>query len=197
MKNNLTLHPESVSAQQRCDLKDQKPIVLWLTGLSGAGKSTIANALEVELHARQRHTYLLDGDNVRTRLCGDLGFSEEDRQENIRRISEVSRLFVESGLIVITAFISPSLRDRAMAREIIGESAFVEVYIATPLSECERRDPKGLYRKAREGLIKNFTGIDAIYEAPVNPDITINTVDESLHESIGRIIHYLDEKFSR
>lgn len=195
MNNNLTLHPESVSAQQRCDLKQQQPVVLWLTGLSGAGKSTIANALEVELHARQRHTYLLDGDNVRTRLCGDLGFSEQDRQENIRRVSEVSRLFIESGLIVITAFISPSLRDRAMAREIIGEGAFVEVFISTPLSECERRDPKGLYRKAREGLIKNFTGIDAIYEAPVNPDITINTVDESLLESIGRIISYLDEKF--
>lgn len=188
-------HVGSISKQDRSTQKAQKPITLWLTGLSGAGKSTIANALETEFFRRGKHTYLLDGDNVRTRLCSDLGFSDEDRQENIRRISEVSRLFMDAGLIVITAFISPSLRDRAMAKEIIGTESFVEIYIDTPLEECERRDPKGLYGKARQGLIKSFTGIDSAYEAPLNPHIRINTLNETLGESVARILAYLDANF--
>jgi adenylylsulfate kinase len=195
MEQNVIPHAGSISKQDRSTQKAQKPITLWLTGLSGAGKSTIANALETELFRRGKHTYLLDGDNVRTRLCSDLGFSDEDRQENIRRISEVSRLFMDAGLIVITAFISPSLRDRAMAKEIIGVGSFVEIFIDTPLEECERRDPKGLYGKARQGLIKSFTGIDSAYEAPLNPHIRINTLTETLPESVARILAYLDSNF--
>jgi adenylylsulfate kinase len=195
MEQNVIPHVGSISKQDRSTQKAQKPITLWLTGLSGAGKSTIANALETEFFRRGKHTYLLDGDNVRTRLCSDLGFSDEDRQENIRRISEVSRLFMDAGLIVITAFISPSLRDRAMAKEIIGTESFVEIYIDTPLEECERRDPKGLYGKARQGLIKSFTGIDSAYEAPLNPHIRINTLNETLGESVARILAYLDANF--
>jgi len=195
MEQNVIPHVGSISKQDRSTQKAQKPITLWLTGLSGAGKSTIANALEAEFFRRGKHTYLLDGDNVRTRLCSDLGFSDEDRQENIRRISEVSRLFMDAGLIVITAFISPSLRDRAMAKEIIGTESFVEIYIDTPLEECERRDPKGLYGKARQGLIKSFTGIDSAYEAPLNPHIRINTLNETLGESVARVLAYLDANF--
>jgi adenylylsulfate kinase len=195
MEQNVIPHVGSISKQDRSTQKAQKPITLWLTGLSGAGKSTIANALETEFFRRGKHTYLLDGDNVRTRLCSDLGFSDEDRQENIRRISEVSRLFMDAGLIVITAFISPSLRDRAMAKEIIGTDSFVEIYIDTPLEECERRDPKGLYGKARQGLIKSFTGIDSAYEAPLNPHIRINTLNETLGESVARVLAYLDANF--
>jgi adenylylsulfate kinase len=195
MEQNVIPHVGSISKQDRSTQKAQKPITLWLTGLSGAGKSTIANALETEFFRRGKHTYLLDGDNVRTRLCSDLGFSDEDRQENIRRISEVSRLFMDAGLIVITAFISPSLRDRAMAKEIIGTESFVEIYIDTPLEECERRDPKGLYGKARQGLIKSFTGIDSAYEAPLNPHIRINTLNETLGESVARVLAYLDANF--
>ena len=158
--SNVVFQTGAVSAKARAALKAQKPLTIWLTGLSGSGKSTIANALEQELVERGRHTYLLDGDNVRLGLCGDLGFSNADREENIRRIAEVSRLFVDAGLIVITAFISPFRNDRAFARRVIGDEAFVEVFVDTPLSECERRDPKGLYGKARAGLIKQFKGID-------------------------------------
>lgn len=169
-------------------------MVIWLTGLSGAGKSTIANALEVALTDRGRHTYLLDGDNVRLGLCQDLGFSDADREENIRRISEVARLFLDAGLIVITAFISPFLRDRALAKSVIGDKNFIEVFIDTPLTECERRDPKGLYKKAREGLIKNFTGIDSAYETPVTPSVRVNTLEEDLDAIVMRIIEILEEK---
>lgn len=192
MNKNLASHPSTVNALQRAAQKGQKPFVLWLTGLSGAGKSTIANAVESALVERGQHTYLLDGDNVRTGLCGDLGFTEGDRQENIRRISEVSKLFLEAGLIVITAFISPSLQDRSMARKIIGKDRFVEVFIDTPLDECERRDPKGLYVKARQGLIKNFTGIGAAYERPTSPQVRINTMSESLESSVSNILEYID-----
>ncbi|AZD30990.1 adenylyl-sulfate kinase [Pseudomonas chlororaphis] len=191
---NLVFQASVVDASTRAFVKGQRPIALWLTGLSGAGKSTIANALEVAMVERGRHTYLLDGDNVRMGLCRDLGFSDADREENIRRIAEVARLFVDAGLIVISAFISPFQRDRALAREVIGSEAFVEVFIDTPLAECERRDPKGLYGKARSGAIKNFTGIDSAYEGPVNPDIRINTLEENLPTAVGRILAYLDER---
>ena len=193
MTKNLTLPPQLVTAERRSALKGQRPTVIWLTGLSGAGKSTIANALELALTDSGRHTYLLDGDNIRLGLCKDLGFSDSDREENIRRISEVARLFLDAGLIVITAFISPFLRDRALARSVIGDHNFIEVFIDTPLTECERRDPKGLYEKARKGLIKNFTGIDSAYEAPRAPQIRVNTLEEELETTVMRIIKLLEE----
>ncbi|MGV8862694.1 MAG: adenylyl-sulfate kinase [Pseudomonas sp.] len=194
VNKNLVFQASVVDASTRALVKGQKPVTLWLTGLSGAGKSTIANALELAMVERGRHTYLLDGDNVRMGLCRDLGFSDTDREENIRRIAEVARLFVDAGLIVITAFISPFQRDRAIARNVIGDKAFVEIFIDTPLSECERRDTKGLYVKARSGAIKNFTGIDSAYEDPVDPDIRINTLVDDLPMAVGKILAYLDER---
>jgi len=193
MIRNLTSPPQVVTSENRTALKGQRPVVIWLTGLSGAGKSTIANALELALLKAGRHTYLLDGDNIRLGLCNDLGFSDQDREENIRRISEVSKLFLDAGLIVITAFISPFRRDRDLARNVIGERNFIEVHIDTPLTECERRDPKGLYGKARQGLIKNFTGIDSAYEVPLAPKIRINTLEEDLEKSVQRILAVLQE----
>jgi len=194
MNKDLVFHATAVSTSARAQLKGQKPAVIWLTGLSGAGKSTIANALEQALVAKGRHTFLLDGDNLRMGLCKDLGFEDADRVENIRRVAEVSKLLVDAGLIVITAFISPFHRDRAMAREVIGSDVFVEVFIDTSLEECERRDPKGLYCKARAGQIKNFTGIDSAYEIPVKPNIRIHTVEEDLAVSVERVLAYLDQR---
>ncbi|WP_455230113.1 adenylyl-sulfate kinase [Geopseudomonas aromaticivorans] len=194
MNSNLVFQPVAVDSAARASVKGQKPVAIWLTGFSGAGKSTIANALELALVERGRHTYLLDGDNVRMGLCRDLGFSDADREENIRRVAEVARLFVDAGLIVITAFISPFQRDRAMAREVIGADAFVEVFIDTPLTECERRDPKGLYGKARSGLIRNFTGIDSAYEPPENPGIRIDTLEDDLLTAVQRILAYLEKR---
>ncbi|QQN49849.1 adenylyl-sulfate kinase [Stutzerimonas balearica] len=193
---DVVMQQMDVNAATRARLKGQRPVAIWLTGLSAAGKSTIANALEVALAERGRHTYLLDGDNVRLGLCRDLGFTDEDRVENIRRIAELGRLFVDAGLIVITAFISPFRADRALAREIIGEDFFIEVFIDTPLAECERRDPKGLYGKARAGLIKNFTGIDSAYERPLNPEIRVGTLEQSLPEVVSQILEYLDKRSS-
>jgi adenylylsulfate kinase len=191
--SNTTFYETAISPQARAELKKQRPAVIWLTGLSGAGKSTIANALETALVAQGKHTYLLDGDNVRTGLCGDLGFSDDDRKENIRRVAEVSNLFADAGIIVIVAFISPFRQDRALARKIIGDGTFLEVFIDTPLAECERRDPKGLYGKARSGLIKNFTGIDSAYEAPDAPDIKISTIDHSIEGAVSTILSKLGQ----
>lgn len=188
---DTTPYETTIGRQARALLKKQEPVVIWLTGLSGAGKSTIANSLEVALNAQQKHTYLLDGDNVRTGLCSDLGFSNHDREENIRRIAEVANLFTQAGLITITAFISPFRQDRALARKIIGPDSFIEVFIDAPLDECERRDPKGLYGKARSGLLKNFTGIDSAYEAPHAPDIHINTVQDSVNDAVERILNFI------
>lgn len=192
--SDITRHATVLGQCARAGLKHQRPCVIWLTGLSGAGKSTIANALEVALYERNKHTYLLDGDNVRAGLCQDLGFTDRDREENIRRIAEVAKLFTDAGLIVITAFISPFERDRALAREIIKPDAFIEVFVDTPLAECERRDPKGLYIKARSGSLKNFTGIDSAYEAPATADISINTLNESVQSAVERVLLFLERR---
>lgn len=172
--NNIVWHPHAVTKQHRSDAKGQRPLVIWFTGLSGAGKSTLAGALEEALAGLGKHTYLLDGDNVRHGLCGDLGFDEGARRENIRRVGEVAKLMVDAGLIVLTAFISPYREERDLVRGLLGEGEFVEVFVDAPLSVCEERDPKGLYKKARAGEITNFTGIDAAYEAPLKPEVHLH-----------------------
>ena len=174
MAENIHWHDHTVSREAKEKLFKQQGKVLWFTGLSGSGKSTIANATEHKLHELGYKTMVLDGDNIRMGLCKDLGFSPQDRSENIRRISEVAKLFAESGTIVLTAFISPYREDREMARSIIGQD-FIEIFVDTPLDVCEGRDPKGLYKKARTGEIKGFTGIDSPYEAPLRPDMIIDT----------------------
>ena len=188
---NIVWHNQSITKEKRLTLLNQKPCILWFTGLSGSGKSTIANAVELELFKRGRKTYLLDGDNVRHGLNKDLGFSEQDRIENIRRIGEVAKLFVDSGLIVLTAFISPFKSDRQIARSLVKYDEFIEVFIDTPLEVCEQRDPKGLYKKARDGAIKNFTGISSPYEAPEDPQIHIKTDEHSIQECVDIVINYL------
>ncbi|MBE50906.1 MAG: adenylyl-sulfate kinase [Flavobacteriales bacterium] len=190
--DNLYFHKHRVPR----DLKEKKNLhqsrVIWFTGLSGSGKSTIANATEKLLHDMGIHTYILDGDNVRMGLNKDLGFSPEDRTENIRRITEVSNLFADAGILVLTAFISPYLEDRESARKVIGED-FVEVFVDTPLDVCESRDPKGLYKKARSGEIKGFTGIDAPYEVPTNPELSIRTDQQGIDECAQIVVDYLKE----
>jgi bifunctional enzyme CysN/CysC len=184
----------AVDRQLRARLKGQKSCVLWLTGLSGAGKSTIANRVEKRLTAAGRHTYLLDGDNVRHGLNKDLGFTAQDRVENIRRVAEVARLMVDAGLIVLVSFISPFRSERRMARELFAPGEFFEVFVDTPLAEAERRDVKGLYRKARRGELKNFTGIDSPYETPENPEIRIDTTALSADEAAARVIAHLEAR---
>ncbi|MEX5508560.1 adenylyl-sulfate kinase [Pseudomonas paralactis] len=178
----------SLSVQARAALKHQQPCCLWLTGLSGSGKSTLANALEVRLSEQGRHTFVLDGDNLRTGLCSDLGMSDTARKENIRRIGEVARLMVDAGLIVIVSAISPFSIDRASARALFGVGQFFEIYISTPFAVCARRDPKGLYRAALDGRIKRFTGLDSPYEAPLAADCEINTDTVGITEAVDRIL---------
>ena len=178
----------TIDQSQRASIKQQKPKCLWLTGLSGSGKSTLANQLDRTLHQLGKHTYLLDGDNIRQHLNKDLGFSESDREENIRRISEVAKLMVDAGLIVIVAFISPYQRDRQSARALFKDDEFIEIFMDTPLEVCESRDEKGLYAKARAGQLANFTGISAPYEKPSHPEITIHTTQESLDASVEKIL---------
>nr|WP_234362069.1 adenylyl-sulfate kinase [Francisella tularensis] len=173
--------------------KKHKPIVLWYTGLSGAGKSTIANAVDRMLYERGYHTYIIDGDNIRHGLNHDLGFYEISRTENIRRVSEVAKLFVDAGLIVSVVLISPFIYDREQARKIIGDN-FIEIFIDAPLAECEKRDPKKLYKKAREGEIANFTGISSPYEKPINPNIHITSSSKTIDECADKIINYLLDK---
>ena len=191
---NIIYHNHHVSKEERLSIKSQKPCVLWFTGLSGSGKSTVANAVEAELNKLSKHTYLLDGDNVRLGLNKGLSFSDEDRIENIRRIGEVSKLFVDAGIIVLTAFISPFIEDRSSVRKLLGGNEFIEVYIDTPLEVCERRDPKGLYEKARKGEIPNFTGISSPYEAPVNAEIHLKTDEYSIKVCVEKVVSYLNEK---
>jgi len=188
---NIVWHNQNVTKEKREELLNQKPCILWFTGLSGSGKSTIANAVEHELFKRGVKTYLLDGDNVRHGLNKDLGFSKIDRIENIRRIGEVSKLFVDSGLIVLTAFISPFKSDRQIAKSLVKYNEFVEVFVNTPLKICESRDPKGLYQKARNGDIKNFTGIDSPYEEPLEPRIELQTDKLNIRQCCDKIIKYL------
>ncbi len=193
---NTVWHEQNITKEQRSAQKNQKPCLLWYTGLSGSGKSTVANAVDALLFERGCHSYLLDGDNVRHGLNGDLGFSDEDRVENIRRISQVAKLFVDSGLIVSTAFISPFAADRTMAREMLEQGEFMEVYIDTPIAVCEQRDPKGLYKKARAGEIKDFTGIDSTYDVPSAPEIHVKTDEKSIKECAEQIVqHLIDNQF--
>ncbi|MGE0082351.1 MAG: sulfate adenylyltransferase subunit CysN [Thiohalomonadaceae bacterium] len=190
---NIHIQHVDVDKQARAAIKGQKPCVLWFTGLSGAGKSTIANLVEKKLHAKNRHTYLLDGDNVRHGLNKDLGFTDADRVENIRRIAEVAKLMVDAGLIVTTAFISPFRSERQMARSLLGEGEFIEVFVDTPLDVAEQRDTKGLYKKARRGELKNFTGIDSPYETPEHPEFCIDTTRTTADQAADQVIAYLQE----
>ena len=191
MSTNLTKHSFLVSRQQRESNNGHPGLVVWFTGLSGSGKSTIANELDVELNKRGLRTYILDGDNVRMGLNKDLGFSPESRKENIRRISEVAKLFADSGAIVMTAFISPYREDRDSARDVIGRD-YVEVFVNTPIEECIKRDPKGLYKKAIAGEIKGFTGIDAPYEQPLSPEISLDSL--SIEDSLAVLMDLLRTK---
>ena len=193
MKNsNLIYHQASVTRQRRNNLNKHRSIVLWFTGLSGSGKSTLAHALEEKLFQKGLRTFVLDGDNVRHGLNSNLDFSEADRTENIRRISEVSKLMIEAGLIVMTAFISPFKKDRNEARSLISNDHFIEIFCKASLETCEERDVKGLYKLARAGKIKNYTGIDSPYEIPENPELIINTDKETLDYSVSKILKFLE-----
>ena len=185
---NLHTHTFNISCQDRERLNGHQGLVIWFTGLSGSGKSTLANALEIALFERGKHTFILDGDHVRQGLNRDLGFSETDRTENIRRIAEVSCLMADAGLIVINALISPFRREREMARQLVSNERFCEVYVDTPLALCETRDQKGLYKKARSGQLPNMTGISSPYEIPENPDIVVHTEYQSVEEGVQMLL---------
>lgn len=178
--------------EDRKQLNGHNSYVLWFTGLSGAGKSTLAVEIERELYKRQIRSYILDGDNIRHGLNNDLGFSPEDRRENIRRIGEVAKLFYNAGIVVLSAFISPYRRDRESVRRLFKPGEFVEIYVKCALEECERRDPKALYQKVHQGIIQNFTGVSAPYEAPVNPELIVETDKQTLEDSVQKIISYLE-----
>jgi len=191
---NITWHDHTVTKRDRREKNKHHSYVLWFTGLSGSGKSTVANAVAKRLFEDQTNSYVLDGDNIRFGINKDLGFSDEDRKENIRRIGEVSKLFVDSGQVVLTAFISPFREDRDRVRALLEENEFVEVYIKCSIEACEARDPKGLYEKARKGIIKDFTGISSPYEEPLHPEIVVDTEKHSIEECVEQIVQYLKEK---
>lgn len=194
MNENIVYHQYEIDRNKRCNSKNQPSFVVWFTGLSGSGKSTIASLVEQQLFSKGMFTYTLDGDNIRRGINKGLGFSREDRKENLRRIAEVAKLFVDSGMITIAAFISPLKQDREMIKSIIGGDDYLEVFVDTSVEECERRDVKGLYKKARAGEIKNFTGINSPYEKPESPDIVIKTEEESIQQSVKKVIRYLTNK---
>ena len=194
MQKNIVKHSYSVNRDSRKKLKQHQSILLWFTGLSGSGKSTIANCVEQELHKNSIHTYTLDGDNIRKGLNSDLSFSSEDRSENIRRIAETAHLMMDAGLVVLAAFVSPYRKDREHIRNVVGDDNMVEIYINTSVEECERRDVKGLYKKARKGEIKNMTGISAPYESPLHPDIQINTEEVTVVDATKQIINFINPK---
>jgi adenylylsulfate kinase len=191
MSSNTVFHHYNITRSEREKKLGQKGFVLWFTGLSGSGKSTIANAVEQLLFKNDFKTYTLDGDNIRQGINKGLTFTADDRAENLRRIAEVAKLFVDSGQICIAAFVSPTIKDRQLVKDIIGEEDFVEVFVDTPLEICEQRDVKGLYAKARKGEIKNFTGISAPYEAPVNPSITVKTENKTIESSAKEVFDYI------
>ncbi len=193
MSGNIVWHSSSVERQDREKLLHQRAVLLWLTGLSGSGKSTVANAVQEKLYENKKLTYLLDGDNIRHGLCNDLGFSLEDRTENIRRIGEVSKLFVDSGIITLGTFVSPLRSDREKVRDLLSDD-FIEVYVKCSLETCEERDPKNLYKRARDGEIKNFTGIDSPYEEPLNAEIVVDTDKYDIYECADQIIEYLNSR---
>ena len=196
MTDNIQSPSFEISRSDRSTHKKHNSFVLWSTGLSGSGKSTLADLVEKHLMNLGVHTYILDGDNIRKGLNKDLGFSNEDRTENIRRIGEVSSLFVDAGIVVISSFISPFQKDRAIAAEAVGEDRFIEVYINAPLEVCEKRDPKGLYKKARDGVITDFTGVSSPYEAPVSPDVEVRTDELSMIEAAASIIEAIKSKLN-
>lgn len=192
--SNIFWHGGGVTKRDRELLLGQKGVVLWFTGLSGSGKSTVAREVEKRLFELGRLSYVLDGDNIRFGLNKDLGFSPEDRAENIRRIGEVAKLFADAGIITLTAFISPYRADRDMARALLGQGEFIEIYVQCPIQECEKRDAKGLYKKAKAGEIKEFTGISAPYEEPLSPELILETAQETLAESTAKVIQYLADR---
>ena len=194
MERFVIPHDHEITKDDRRALNGHGSAILWFTGLPSSGKSTLANEVEKILIQSQKRTYILDGDNVRMGLCGDLGFSAEDREENIRRIGEVSKLFTDAGVIVLSAFVSPYRADRDKIRDLVEEGEFIEVFVDCPVEECEKRDVKGLYKKAREGIIKGFTGIDDPYEEPANAEIVIKTDELSIEESTDKILKYLSDK---
>jgi len=190
---NVTWHAHAVSKEERCKLNGNKGAVLWFTGLSACGKSTIANAVDHRLHARGKHSFVLDGDNIRMGLNKNVDFSPEGRAENIRRIGEVAKLFASAGTLALTAFISPYRADRDKAREIMPAGEFIEIYVNASLETCEKRDPKGLYKKARAGEIKNFTGISDPYEAPTTPELTLDSNNKGIDELADEVVAYLEK----
>ncbi len=192
--SNIVWQELKIGRAERALSRRQRPCVLWFTGLSGSGKTTVAGLVEQRLAALGLHTYLLDGDNVRHGLCRDLGFSDADRVENIRRVGEVGRLMTDAGLIVLSAFISPFRSDRALVRQLMPPGEFIEIFLDTPLPECERRDPKGLYRKARAGQIRNFTGLDSPYEAPLAPEVRLDTLAATPAQCAEQVIAFLDAR---
>jgi adenylylsulfate kinase len=194
--DNIFIQNYQISKLDRQKLKGNKSLLIWFTGLSGSGKSTLANLVELELYKKEISTFTLDGDNIRYGINKDLTFSEEDRTENIRRIAEISKLFIDAGVVTLAAFVSPYIKDREGIKQIVGDKNFVEVYVNTSLEECERRDVKGLYKKARAGEIKNMTGVNAPYEAPVNPEIEISTEDLSIEECVKTIVNYILKKIT-
>lgn len=189
--SNTVWHHATVTRKRREQQNGHKSVILWFTGLSGAGKSTLAHALEERLHQQHCRTFVLDGDNVRHGLCGDLGFSDEDRQENIRRIGEMSKLFIEAGVITLTAFISPFKSDRQKVRDLVPKGDFIEIYCKASIEVCETRDVKGLYKRARSGEIKEFTGISSPYEEPENPELVVNTGELSVDKCVDQVIEFL------